>query len=134
MAEQNKQLLFKLTKKDFEVEPFRGSGNGGQNRNKVSSCCRIYHRASGAVAEGKEQRDFPQNKKAAFERLVKKPEFLKWHKIQTAKALGTYVDIEKWTEEQMDFKNLRFEIQVDGKWTKVNPDDIVELEYDDLED
>ena len=129
-----KQLLFRLTKKDFEVEPFRGSGNGGQNRNKVSSCCRIYHRASGAVAEGKEQRDFPQNKKAAFKRLVEKPEFLKWHKIQCAKAFGTYVDAEKQVEERMDLKNLRFEIRVDGKWTKVDPDDIKEIEYDDLED
>jgi hypothetical protein len=129
-----RQLLFRLTKKDFEIEPFRGSGNGGQNRNKVSSCCRIYHRASGAVAEGKEQRDFPQNKKAAFERLVKKPEFLKWHKIQCAKAFGTYVDPGKYAEEQMSLENLRFEIRVGVKWTKVDPDDIKDLEYDDLED
>ena len=130
----SKQLLFRLTKKDFEVEPFRGSGNGGQNRNKVMSCCRIYHRASGAVAEGKEQRDFPQNKKAAFKRLLEKPEFLKWHKIQCAKALGTYIDIDNWVKDQMDFKNLRFEKQVDGKWTQVNPDDIVDLDYDELEE
>lgn len=72
-----KQLLFRMTKKDFEVEPFRASGNGGQNRNKVMSCCRIYHRASGAIAEAKEQRDFHQNKKVAFQRLVEKPEFKK---------------------------------------------------------
>lgn len=129
-----RQLLFKLTKKDFEVEPFKGSGKGGQNRNKVMSCCRIRHPASGAVAEGKEQRDFPQNKKAAFKRLVEKPEFLKWHKIQCAKMLGTYIDTEKWVNEQMDFKNLRFEIQVNGRWTKVDPNDIKDLKYDDLED
>lgn len=129
-----RQLLFKLSKKDFEVEPFKGSGNGGQNRNKVMSCCRIRHPASGAVAEGKEQRDFPQNKKAAFKRLVEKPEFLKWHKIQCAKALGTYIDTEKWVDGQMDLRDLRFEVQVDGKWTKVDPDDIKDLEYNDLED
>lgn len=129
-----RQLLFKLTKKDFIVQPFKGSGNGGQNRNKVMSCCRIVHPASGAVAEGKEQRDFPQNKKAAFKRLVEKPEFQKWHKIQTAKALGLAIDTEKWVEEQMDLKNLRFEIKIDGKWTKVNPDDINDIEYDELED
>jgi hypothetical protein len=133
MNSQNKQkqLLFKLTKKDFIVEPFRGSGNGGQNRNKVSSCCRIYHPASGAVAEGREQRDFPQNKKAAFKRLLEKPEFKKWHKIECAKALGTYIDIGKWVEDQMDLKNLRFEIQVDGKWVKVES---IPNDYDELED
>lgn len=26
-----KQLLFRLTKKDFIVQPFKASGNGGQN-------------------------------------------------------------------------------------------------------
>jgi hypothetical protein len=129
-----KQLLFRLSKKDFIVEPFRGSGNGGQNRNKVSSCCRIYHPASGAVAEGKEQRDFPQNKKVAFKRLIEKPEFKKWHKIQCAKALGTYVDTEVWVDEQMDLKNLKIEIQVDGKWVKVDPADIKDIDYDELED
>jgi hypothetical protein len=130
LENKNRQLLFSLTKKDFEVEPFRGSGNGGQNRNKVSSCCRIYHRASGAVAEGKEQRDFPQNKKAAFQRLIEKPEFKKWYKVRCAKALGTYIDIEQLVNEQMNIKNLKFEIQVDGKWVKVKsiPEDFEELE------
>ena len=130
----SKQLLFKLTKKDFIVEPFRGSGNGGQNRNKVMSCCRIYHPASGAVAEGKEQRDFPQNKKAAFKRLIEKEEFKKWHRIQCSKALGLYVDAETWVENQMDSKNLKFEIKIDGKWVKINPEDIDDLEYDRLEE
>ena len=132
-----KQLLFKLTKKDFIVEPFRGSGNGGMNRNKVFSCCRIYHPASGAVAEGKEQRDFPQNKKAAFKRLVEKPEFIKWHRIQTAKALGTYIDIDSWVGDQMNIKNLKFEIQVNGRWSLIKYEDIIEtndINYDDLEE
>lgn len=127
-----KKLLFRLTKKDFIVEPFKGSGNGGQNRNKVMSCCRIKHPASGAVAEGKEQRDFPQNKKAAFKRLIEKPEFKKWHKIQCAKALGIAIDANKWVEEQMNLNNIRFEIRIDGKWTKVNLDDISDLEFDNL--
>lgn len=129
----SRQLLFSLTKKDFEVEPFRASGNGGQNRNKVMSCCRIYHRASGAVAEAKEQRDFHQNKKVAFKRLIEKEEFKKWHKIMCSKVLGNYIDPDKWADEQMDIKNLIFEIKVDGKWTKIKFDDIPE-DYDELEE
>lgn len=114
------KLLFSLTKKDFIVEPFIGSGKGGMNRNKVMSCCRIYHPASGAVAEGKERRDFSQNKKAAFERLIEKPEFKKWHKIQCSKALGTYIDIDKWIEETMKEENLKYEIKANGKWIEVD--------------
>jgi hypothetical protein len=129
-----KQLLFSLTKKDFIVEPFRGSGNGGQNRNKVMSCCRIKHPASGAVAEGKEQRNFPQNKKAAFKRLIEKPEFQKWFKIQCAKALGQYCDIEYSVEQAMDIKNIKVEVRRDGKWVEVRYADITEIDYDNLED
>lgn len=129
-----KQLLFSITKKDFEVTPFRGSGNGGQNRNKVMSCCRIKHLASGAVAEGKEQRDFPQNRKAAFKRLIEKPEFQKWYKIKCAKALGLMVDADSWVEEQMKIKNLRFEMKVDGKWQEVQVSDIKDINYEDLEE
>lgn len=128
-----KQLLFRLTKKDFEIQPFKASGSGGQHRNKTMSCCRIIHRASGAVTEAKEQRDFHQNKKVAFKRLVEKPEFVKWHKIQCAKALGTYIDAEKWVNKQMDIRNLKFEIQLDGKWAEVNFGDIPK-DYDKLED
>lgn len=124
-----KQLLFRLTKKDFVVEPFIDSGKGGQKKNKTMSCCRIYHPDSGAVAEATEQRSFHQNKKIAFKRLIEKSEFKKWHKIMCAKVLGHYIDPEKWADKQMDLKNLKIEIQVDGKWSKVNLD----FEYSDLE-
>ncbi len=130
MNNQIEQLLFSLTKKDFVVEPFRASGNGGQKRNKTMSACRIKHLASGAVAEAKEERSFFQNRTNAFKRLAEKPEFKKWHKIQCAKALGKYIDIEKLVNEQMDLENLKFEIQIDGKWTEVKtiPEDFNELE------
>ncbi len=131
---QNRQLLFKLTKKDFEIEPFKASGNGGQKRNKTMSACRIYHRASGAVAEAKEERSFFQNRTNAFKRLVEKPEFKKWHHIQCCKALGTFIDADKWADEQMDLKNLIFEIRINDKWIKIDPENIKNLNYDELED
>ena len=114
----NKQLLFSLTKKDFIVETFRCGGNGGQNVNKLETGVRIRHPASGAVAECREERKQLQNKKKAFERLIKTPEFQKWHKIECARQLGKFKDIEQQVEDWMKEDNLKVEVQVDGKWEK----------------
>ncbi len=48
---KNKELLFSLSKAkgDFIVQPFKGSGKGGQKRNKTMSACRIIHPESGAL-------------------------------------------------------------------------------------
>jgi hypothetical protein len=93
--------LYSLSKKDFKLEFFRSGGKGGQH----------------------------QNKKIAFERLIKTPEFQKWHKIQSARALGLAIDAEKWAEEQMKPENLRIEIRKDGRWSEIKPEDI---QYEDL--
>lgn len=129
----SKQLLFSLQKKDFIIETYRASGNGGQNVNKRFTAVRIKHPASGAVASSQEERSQLMNKKIAFKRLTETKEFKKWHKIMTAKVLGEYVDPEKWVEKQMDIKNLKFEIQVDGKWQQIKYDDLLNFDYDDLE-
>lgn len=70
-----KQLLLSVTLKDCDVQTKRGSGKGGQNRNKRDTACRIVHRASGAVGESQEQRSQLQNKKAAFLRMAATPVF-----------------------------------------------------------
>lgn len=106
---KNKQILFSLTKKDFELEFFRSGGKGGQNQNKVSSGVRIRHLESGAVAECRETRDQFQNKKIAFKKLLETKEFKLWHKIKCAKMLGEPIDINAWVEDQMRPENLKIE-------------------------
>ena len=59
-----------LTKKDFNVDWFSGTGKGGQHRNKHQNCCRITHIATGLRAQGTEARERPANQRKAFERLV----------------------------------------------------------------
>lgn len=118
MKGKNKELLFSLKSKDFELEFYRGSGNGGQNRNKVETGVRIKHPVSGAMAQACEERSQHQNKKIAFKRLVNTPEFKKWHKLECAKHLGRLVDIDKLINRWMDETNLKIEVKdpKTGKW------------------
>lgn len=117
-----RELLFSLSKNngDFIVQPFKGSGNGGQKRNKTMSACRITHPASNTVSECQEERSFEQNKKKAFVRLLEKESFKAWFKVEKLKALGHLADIENQVEKDMGVKNLKIEAQQDGKWVDFN--------------
>jgi len=61
-----------LTKKDFRLEWFSGTGAGGQYRNKHQNCCRITHIETGLQATGQSSRERPQNQKTAFTTLARK--------------------------------------------------------------
>lgn len=104
-----KQRLFSVTKKDFTIQTFRAGGMGGQNQNKVESGVRIIHTRSGAVGESREFRDQPQNRKAAFRRLLQTKEWKIWFKLQTAASLNGIADIEAAVEREMKESNLRVE-------------------------
>ena len=113
-----KELVLSLSKKkgDFVVQPFKGSGKGGQKRNKTMSACRIIHPASGAVSECQEERSYEQNKKKAFRRMLENPEFKLWHKLQVAKKMGLLADAEEEVEKAMAEKNLKIEVMENGRW------------------
>ena len=66
----SQKLLFSVTKKDLRVDYYRGTGKGGQKRNKTENCCRITHVASGAVGKSEEGRSKEHNKHTAFTRMV----------------------------------------------------------------
>ena len=110
--------LISLTKRDFVIQPFRGSGNGGQHRNKTLSACRIIHPASGAVSECQEERSFEQNKRRAFERLHDKEKFKLWLKIEVARITGQTALIEEKVDGMMNKKNLLVEIVENDRWVK----------------
>ena len=110
----SKELLFSVTKKDFDVTWFSGTGSGGQYRNKHQNCCRIIHKESGAIGTGQSQRDRLSNQKEAFNNIVSSVKFQNWLKIQTSKALGEYADIENKVEKEMG--NIKVEVIENGKW------------------
>lgn len=60
-----------LTKKDFRLEWFSGTGAGGQYRNKHQNCCRITHIATGLRCTGQSHRERPANQREAFSKLAK---------------------------------------------------------------
>lgn len=112
MGGSKKELLFSVTKKDFEMQAFRSGGKGGQHQNKVSSGIRLIHRDSVAVGESRSERSQHQNKRIALHHLVENPKFQLWIK---QKAWGIK-SVEKVVEDQMKPENLKFEIWKDGKW------------------
>lgn len=81
-----------LTKKDFELQWYSGSGAGGQHRNKHQNCCRITHIESGISAIGTESKSRITNQKIAFDRLVKKLlVFYNFHSNKTENEISNEV-------------------------------------------
>jgi protein subunit release factor A len=66
----------KIPKKDLKFEYMRGTGKGGQHKNKTSSCVRITHIPTGisAMHDGRHQ---SFNKRMAMQELQKRLKELK---------------------------------------------------------
>lgn len=119
MEGAGRQLLFSVTAKDCRFDTFRGTGPGGQKRNKTSSGVRCTHILSGAWAESDETRDQHKNKRIAFRKMAETKEFKTWHKIETARHMGWYKEIEQNVERSMKLNNLIIEGKDKGKWVPI---------------
>jgi protein subunit release factor A len=58
--------------REVKVSTFRGSGPGGQHRNKVETAVRLVHEPTGIVVVAAESRSQVRNRDLAFERLQKR--------------------------------------------------------------
>lgn len=110
----------RITKKDLEVTYFRGTGSGGQKRNKTSNCVRIAHPASGTVVEATKSRKQGENQRTALKKLSEHPQFVAW--VQTKLAVPSDFLVE--TKVQSP----------DGKWYWTPTAGNMEVTFDDLED
>jgi protein subunit release factor B len=120
----SKQLLFSVSKQngDFQVEYYNGTGNGGQNRNKVATACRIHHPKSGAMATCQEERTQKANRERAFTRLVKTAVFQKWLRIEMARKSGELDGIDRKVSEAM--KQVKVEVHdAQGRWREATDQD-----------
>ena len=106
---ENKELLFSVTKKDFDIEWFSGTGAGGQYRNKHKNCCRMKHRESGVTSTGQSNRSQKANLREAFLNITNSQKFKQWLKIKTSNQLEQQMTIEQKVNEALKEENLRIE-------------------------
>ena len=115
----NKELLFSITKKDFIIQYFSGTGAGGQYRNRHPNCVRIQHKDSGVTATGQSNRNRQSNLKEAFNNLINHPKFKIWHNQKIKEHLENKT-LKEIVEDMMEPENLKIEIKEDGKWVNEN--------------
>lgn len=104
-----RELLFSVTAKDCRWDTFRGTGKGGQKRNKTESAVRCTHIASGAVGQSDDSRSQHDNRRTAFKRMAETDVFKAWHKLEVARRLGDEVKIREAVEAAMHPSNLKVE-------------------------
>jgi len=105
----SKKLLFSITKKDFDISYYSGTGAGGQHRNRHKNCVRIKHKETGIIATGADSKSLLQNKKNAFKRLVANKQFKQWLKIKASSAQMDLQEIERKVNIMMREENLKIE-------------------------
>lgn len=101
---------------DCRWETMRGSGAGGQHRNKSDTAVRCTHVPSGAVGFAQDERSQHRNRRLAFQRMAESNQFQAWARRQAAAHAGLEADIKAKVERQMLPHNLKIEVQSPGGW------------------
>jgi protein subunit release factor B len=114
-----RELLFSVTAADCDWSYTKGTGAGGQKRNKTSSAVHCTHKASGAHGYSEASRSQHDNKADAFAKMCATREFKAWHQREVWRRMGVLDQIERSVRDGMDPRNLRLEVKVDGKWVVV---------------
>lgn len=104
-----KQLLFSITRKDFDITYFSGTGAGGQHRNKHQNCVRMKHRDSGVSATGQSNKSRKRNETEAFLGIIKNEAFDLWRKRETSMRLHEGISLEEKIKRMMRPENLKVE-------------------------
>ena len=92
-----KRKLFSVTASDCTFVAKRGSGKGGQKRNKTSNAIQCFHEPSGAMGEAEDQREQSQNRSLAFKRMAESKEFRSWMELKIECDRGN-IEIEETDE------------------------------------
>ncbi len=115
MVMTERKTLFSVTASDCRWDYYRGSGPGGQHRNKTESAVRCTHIKSGAVGQAEDTRSQHTNKQLAFKRMGESKKFQAWARIEAMRVSGKLREI----EEKVDFEmkhRIKVDVQKDGRW------------------
>jgi protein subunit release factor B len=121
MSKHNKKRIACVKAKDCDWQFFRGSGAGGQHRNKKDTAARCIHRASGARGEAQEYKSREQNRRAAFRRMTQHARFRCWVAEQVAAAAGQKTVAER-VDEALKPQNIKIEVRGPHGW-EIKKDD-----------
>ena len=116
--------MFSVTAADCDWSYTRGTGNGGQKKNKTSSAVHCHHRASGAHGYSEASRSQLDNRKDAFTKMFNSDKFQTWVKLEYMRRSGELMEIERRVEEEL--RKTKLEIKIDGKWTEVTVEQLVD--------
>ena len=121
----NKQLLFSVTANDCEWSYARGTGAGGQKKNKTSSAVHCTHRASGAHGYSESTRSQRENREDAFRKMAESEKFKAWQRIEIARRTGKLLEVEQAVEREM--RKVQVEVKDEqGRWIKVDKDAVLD--------
>lgn len=115
---KERKLIFSVTAKDCEWSYTKGTGAGGQKRNKTSSAVHCHHRPSGAHGYSEASRSQHDNKRDAFVKMANTKEFQVWNKMEAMRRCGVLDEIDRKVDKEMIY-NTKIEIRIDGVWTEV---------------
>lgn len=118
----SKELLFSITANDCEWSYTRGTGKGGQKKNKTSSAVHCMHRPSGAHGYSESSRSQRDNKEDAFRKMAETKEFKDWMRLEIARRSGQLLEIEDAVNREMNRVTVEVKDE-EGRWTKVDRDD-----------
>lgn len=122
MATKTRELVFSVTAKDCEWAYTRGTGNGGQKKNKTNSAVHCSHRPSGAHGYAEDTRVQAKNRSIAFERMAKTEKFSTWQRLEFMRRTGAQAVIEEQVAREM--KKIRVDIKnEEGLWAEVDKND-----------
>ena len=107
-----------VRKSDIRIDYYRGSGAGGQNRNKRDTACRMTHLPTGIAVTAEDERTQGRNKVLAFRRLCDKLVPLmkaqeKPHEVKTER-IRTYHQIRNQVKDHRTGKTGKFDKVLEG--------------------
>lgn len=118
-----KEILFSITASDCEWSYTKGTGTGGQKKNKTSSAVHCMHRPSGAHGYSEASRSQLDNKREAFVKMANSKEFKEWHKMETMRRNGQMAVIDAAVEKSM--KKVKIEVHDEnGRWKEVKESEL----------